>query len=170
MLPEVGKAQLTVRREFVEGRGEDSRIVEKGTKTDRVRTIPLGALAIAALRSQWTLQAQERRGAGEHYRDTGHVFQTPLGGPVAPFLATEAFRSLRARSKVRATLHDLRHSAATWMLAAGVDVASVARSRARYTDDDAQHLRSRIASRGVARRRVNRRAPCASKEPVRLAK
>jgi integrase len=127
MLPEVGQAALTVRRAFVEGKGDGSRIVEKGTKTDRVRTIPLGALAIDALRSQWALQARERREAGGNYADTGHVFQAPLGGPVAPFLATEAFRSMRARSKVKATLHDLRHTAATWMLAAGVDVASVAR-------------------------------------------
>ncbi|MFY9629977.1 MAG: tyrosine-type recombinase/integrase [Candidatus Cybelea sp.] len=101
--------------------------MEKATKTDRVRTIPLGALAIGALRSQWASQAQERGEGGQAYADTGHVFQTPLGGPVAPFLATGAFRSMRARSKVKATLHDLRHTAATWMLAAGVDVASVAR-------------------------------------------
>jgi integrase len=127
MLPEVGQAALTVRHAFVEGKGEDSRIIEKGTKTDRVRTIPLSALAIGALQSQWATQAQERRDVGAAYVDTGHVFQTALGGPVAPFLATEAFRSLRARSKVKATLHDLRHTAATWMLAAGVDVASVAR-------------------------------------------
>ncbi|HEY1653561.1 MAG TPA: tyrosine-type recombinase/integrase [Candidatus Tumulicola sp.] len=73
------------------------------------------------------MQAQERREAGADYADTGHVFQTPLGGPVDPFLATEAFRSTRGRSKVKATLHDLRHTAATWMLAAGVDIASVAR-------------------------------------------
>jgi integrase len=126
-LPEIGQATLSVRRAFVEGKGNDSRILEKGTKTDRVRTIPLGALAIAALRSQWASQAEERREAGSAYSNTEHVFQTPLGGPVAPFLATEAFRSLRARSKVKATLHDLRHTAATWMLAAGVDVASVAR-------------------------------------------
>jgi integrase len=75
MLPEVGQATLTVRRAFVEGKGKDSRIVEKGTKTDRVRTIPLGALGIEALRSQWASQAQERREAGGAYADTGHVFQ-----------------------------------------------------------------------------------------------
>jgi integrase len=126
-IPEVGQAAVMIRRAFVEGRGEGSRIVEKGTKTDRVRTVPLGALAIEALRSQWALQGEERRAAGTAYVDSKNVFQTPLGGPVAPFLATEAFRSLRHRSKVKATLHDLRHTAATWMLAAGVDVASVAR-------------------------------------------
>jgi integrase len=110
MLPEVGQAALTVRRAFVEGKGKDARIVEKGTKTDRVRTIPLGALAFEALRSQWASQGQERREVGSGYSDTGHVFQTLLGGPVAPFLATDAVRSLCARSKVKATLHDLRHT------------------------------------------------------------
>jgi hypothetical protein len=40
----------------------------------------------------------------ERTQSTGHVFQTPLGGPVASFLATEAFRSTRARAKVKATL------------------------------------------------------------------
>lgn len=61
------------------------------------------------------------------YADSGHVLQRELGGPVAPFLATETFRSLRVRAKLKATLHDLRHTAATCMLAGGVDVASVAR-------------------------------------------
>ena len=74
MLPEVGQAALTVRRAFVEGKAKDARIVEKGTKTDRVRTIRLGALAIEALRSQWASQAQERREASGAYTDTGHVF------------------------------------------------------------------------------------------------
>lgn len=64
---------------------------------------------------------------GSAYSDTGHVFQRELGGPVAPDLATKAFARIRRRSKVNATLHDLRHTAASWMLAAGVDVPSVAR-------------------------------------------
>jgi integrase len=33
----------------------------------------------------------------------------------------------RAKAKVKATLHDLRHTSASWMLAAGVDVATVAK-------------------------------------------
>ena len=126
-LPEVGPATLTVRRAFVEPKGKGGRIIEKSTKTDRVRTIPLGALAIGALRQQWASQAQERRDAREVFVDSGQVFQHVVGGPVAPDLATKAFIRLRKRAKIRATLHDLRHSAATWMLAAGVDIASVAR-------------------------------------------
>lgn len=126
-IPEVGQAALTVRRAFVEPKGKGGRIVEKSTKTDQVRTIPLGALAIEALRRQWAMQAQERREAGPAYADTGHVFQHELGGPVGPDLATKAFARSRKLSKVNATLHDLRHTAASWMLASGVDVASVAR-------------------------------------------
>jgi integrase len=126
-IPEVGQAALTVRRAFVEPKGKGGRIVEKSTKTDQVRTIPLGALAVEALRRQWAMQAQERREAGSAYADTGHVFQHELGSPVGPDRATKAFARSRKLSKVNATLHDLRHTAASWMLASGVDVASVAR-------------------------------------------
>lgn len=61
------------------------------------------------------------------YDDSGHVFQQPEGGPVWPDAATKEFIRLRRAAKVRATLHDLRHTAASWMLAGGVDVAAVAR-------------------------------------------
>jgi integrase len=125
--PDVGLATLTVRRAFVEPKGKGGRIVEKGTKTDRVRTIALGALAFEALRRQRALQAQERLATGSLYADSGHVFQLEAGGPIAPDRATKAFIRLRKGANVRATLHDLRHTAATWMLAAGVDIASVAR-------------------------------------------
>ncbi len=127
ILPEVGQAALTVRRAFVEPKGKGGRIVEKCTKTDQVRTIPLGGLAIEALRHQWALQTHERREGGQAYVDSGHVFQHELGGPIGPDRATKAFARTRTRSKVNATLHDLRHTAASWMLASGVDVASVAR-------------------------------------------
>lgn len=126
-IPDLGQATLTIRRAFVEPKGKGGRIVEKGTKTDRVRAIPLGSLAVEALRRQWATQAQERRDAGSGYADSGHVFQHALGGPIAPDFATKAFARARKLAKVKATLHDLRHTAASWMLAAGVDVPSVAR-------------------------------------------
>jgi integrase len=69
-IPEVGQAALTVRRAFVEPKGKGGRIVEKSTKTDHIRTIPLGALAVEALRRQWAMQAQERREAGSAYAAT----------------------------------------------------------------------------------------------------
>jgi integrase len=126
-IPDLGQATLTVRRAFVEPKGKGGRIVEKGTKTDQVRSIPLGALAIDALHSQWASQALERRESGPAYTDTGHVFQHERGGPVGPDLATKAFARARKESQVKATLHDLRHTAASWMLASGVDISAVAR-------------------------------------------
>jgi integrase len=119
-------ATVTIRHAVVETADPKNRIVEKTTKTDRVRTVPLGALALDALRMQKRTQAENRLRAGGSFADSGHVFQGPLGGPVAPYLATDAFRSLRATLKIDASLHDLRHTAATWMLAGGIDVKTVA--------------------------------------------
>lgn len=81
-IPDLGHATVTVRRAFVEPKGKGGRIVEKGTKTDRVRSIPLGELAIDALRSQWAMQTRERRECGPSHSDSGHVFQHERGGPI----------------------------------------------------------------------------------------
>lgn len=132
-IPSIGQARLTIRRAFVELKGKDQHLVEKSTKTDRVRVIPLGVLAIDALRRQRVTQGEDRLAAGGlvadggRYHDSAHVFQELEGGPVWPDAATKAFIRLRRNAKVQATLHDLRHTAASWMLAGGVDVAAVAR-------------------------------------------
>jgi integrase len=126
-LPEAGAATLTVRHALVELKDKDARIVEKGTKTEGIRTIPIGELAVEALRSQWEMQRRDRQAAQEAYLDSGHVFQGELGGPVAPFRATNAFRLTCSRAEVKARLHDLRHTAASWMLAEGVDFATVSK-------------------------------------------
>jgi integrase len=117
---------ITVARALVETANAKARVVEKSTKTNRVRRVPLGVLGAEALRRQKALQAADRLAAGGGYVDSGHVFQMPLGGPISPYLATDAFRNVRARLGLKATLHDLRHTAATWMLNGGIDVRSVA--------------------------------------------
>lgn len=122
--PDIGSPSILIRRAVVEVRGEG--LVEKTTKTGRERSLPIGSLASEALERQRVQQAEERR-AAESYSNSGHVFQKPLGGAIPPFLATEAFRSIRGRAKVKATLHDLRHTAASWMLSAGVNVAAVSK-------------------------------------------
>jgi len=121
-------ATMTIARAVVETSGpkRGARLVEKTTKTDRVRIVPLGALALDALRAQRRMQAADRLRVGASFQDSAHVFQGPLGGGLVPYLATDAFRSLRTRLKIDASLHDLRHTAATWMLAGGIDVKTVA--------------------------------------------
>jgi integrase len=118
---------VTIARAVVEvGAGEARRVLEKSTKTDRVRSIPLGPMVLEALRRQKTAQAKDKLAAGGAFTDSGHVFQGPLGGGIAPGRASEAFRRVRQRCRIGASLHDLRHTAATWMLAGGIDVRTVA--------------------------------------------
>jgi integrase len=117
---------VMIARAFVESANAAGKIIEKGTKTNRARRIPLGVIGMAALRRQRALQAEDKLRAGGAFTDSSHIFQGPLGGPLAPYLATDAFRYIRDRLKIRATLHDLRHTAATWMLNSGIDVRSVA--------------------------------------------
>ena len=120
------RREVTISRNMIETNTPGARLVEKTTKTDRARVIPFGTLAYEALRAQRSLQAKDRLAYGTLFSDSGHVFQTPLGGPVAPYLATDAFRAIRTRLCITASLHSLRHSAATRMLASGVDVRTVA--------------------------------------------
>jgi integrase len=121
-------ATLTIARAVVEVwiKGQGAQVTEKTTKTDRVRTIPLAPMVVEALRKQRTMQAADKLAAGPAFTDSGHVFQGPLGGRLAPSAATEAFRGFRARLGIRGTLHDLRHTAATWMIAGGIDLRTVA--------------------------------------------
>ena len=126
---------MTIARAVVETSGprRGSRLVEKTTKTDRVRLVRVGALALDALRAQRDAQFEDFKTLLEgdelearRRQKDGQVFQAPVGGPLVPYLATEAFRYLRNRLKIDASLHDLRHTAAAWMLAGGIDVMTVA--------------------------------------------
>jgi integrase len=99
----------------------------KGTKSNQSRRIPLSTLAQGALRKQRACQAAEKLQLGETYKDQGFVFATATGDPWVPSAATDKFRKLARRSQVSSTrLHDARHTAATWLLAEGTDIATVA--------------------------------------------
>ena len=79
------------------------------------------------LRQQRAIQqAADKLRLGAAFEDSGHIFKSPIGGPLERYKATDAFRTIRDRLKVKATLHDLRHTAPTWMLSSGIDIRSVA--------------------------------------------
>ena len=95
--------------------------VEGPPKTERARrTLSLPASLVAELRRHSAAIAEERLRLGAAWQDEDRVFPGESGGP----LGESSPRKALERSLVRAGLphvrvHDLRHSAATLLLAAG---------------------------------------------------
>jgi integrase len=75
------------------------------------------------LKAQRTHQLEERLRGGPAWIDTGLVFTMPDGRGWHPDVMTRAFARLVKRSGLpRIRLHDLRHTHATHLLAAGTNV------------------------------------------------
>jgi integrase len=94
---------------------------EQETKSGRCRTIALPALLIDELRKHQIEQAQALLSIGVRLTLDHHVVMQGDGTPLQPNSLTHAFATfLEARGLKRVRLHDLRHSHATHMLAAGI--------------------------------------------------
>jgi integrase len=122
---DVENVTLTIRHSLSQTRHG---IALKATKTGRTRTLPLSRVANDALRSQRALQARERLASGRLYvNDDGAIFADELGRRMTPMAATCAFDRIARKAGISTTrLHDLRHTAATTLLLAGVDVRTAA--------------------------------------------
>ena len=84
-------------------------------------TVPLPDTCVTALVQHRRRQAEERLLAGEHWRDEGFVFTTPLGAPIDGSNALKLFYKLCADAEIeRRRFQALRHSAATLMWEQGV--------------------------------------------------
>ena len=84
------------------------------------RTIALDAGTLSTLKAWRAVQAQERLVMGAGWAPGGYVFTWPTGEPVWPQKVTAWFRSHADRLGLpQIGVHGLRHSAATWMIAAG---------------------------------------------------
>jgi integrase len=75
---------------------------------------------VAALDTHRERQLAEREAAGDAYDDQDLTFADELGRPINPQRMTEWFRQLRQAAGIRpGRLHDVRHTAATHLLARG---------------------------------------------------
>jgi integrase len=119
---------LTVRATLQRQVGKGLVLCEPKTKRSR-RTIALPEMAARSLRAQRARQNAERLRAGELWIDHDLVFTTLQGRPLsASHVVQSSFRTIcdragvaygtRARKGLR--FHDLRHSAATLLLAQGI--------------------------------------------------
>lgn len=95
-------------------------LVEPKTALSR-RTVTLPASAVAALRAQKDRQTFERAAAGELWREGGYVFTSTVGTPLNPSNVAKRLHVLLTESGLpHQRFHDLRHCAASLLLAGGV--------------------------------------------------
>lgn len=115
---------LAVRRQ-VQNIGGQLRLVD--LKTDRSRrTLPLPGTVATALRAHRTRQLAERLRLGAVWQENDLVFPSAVGTMMDARNMTRRFKALLARAGLAPMrFHDLRHSAASIMLAQGVDLRTI---------------------------------------------
>lgn len=104
-------------------------LVEQGTKTDQARRVSLDEGTVAALVEHRDRLEKIAAACGVALAEDPFVFTEAVDAsmPWRPDSTTRAFRTLCARAGVEGVrFHDLRHYVATRLLAAGVDVRTVA--------------------------------------------
>jgi integrase len=137
------KRTVSVRRAL---KRENGTLVLGDVKTSgsrRVLTMP--SPVSDGLRAHRARQASERLAAGESWRDSGLVFTTQIGSPLDPRNIYRDFVTVAQRAGIgRWHPHELRHSAASIMLAQGVPIEVVSNvlghSSIRMTADVYGHI------------------------------
>jgi len=147
----------------------DKRLVLQDLKTEKSRrTLILPDICIQALREHRKRQLQERLKAGARWLETGLVFTTyrtyregrgqamKVGAPLHPRNVRRVLEGLldAADPKLpQVRFHDLRHSAASLLLASGVQIAEVSKllghSELRLTADLYAHLQQQTATKAA---------------------
>lgn len=90
------------------------------------RTLAIPAPVLQSLREHRKRQLVERLAAGDLWQDGDFVFCSPIGTPMEASAVLHRFhRQLIAAGLPTQRFHDLRHSAATYLLSAGVPLRVV---------------------------------------------
>jgi len=109
---------LTVRNQMQRINGKLT-LTEPKTAHSR-RTVALPSVVVAALHRHCERQAEERAWAGSRWQESGLVFTTAIGTPLNQPNLRRAFCALLDRAGLpMIRFHDLRHSAASLLLAQG---------------------------------------------------
>ena len=115
---------LLVRRQLTR---EDGVLFNKDTKTAKSRrAINLPAPLISRLKSHRAVQNEMRLSMGRAWTNSGHIFTTSNGTPIDPRNISREFREICRDAGIGDWHpHELRHSAASLMLAQGVKLQVV---------------------------------------------
>lgn len=116
---------LEVRQTLAVMRGKP--VIQKETKTrSSTRAVSLPSVAVDALRAHRLEQDRERAAHAEDYQDNGLVFCGIQGQPIGPSNLRRRFRTLLRKAGLpEIRLHDLRHTHATMLFSAGVNLKLV---------------------------------------------
>ena len=103
------------------------RLKSPKTKHGR-RTITIPPAIVAELRAHWKAQQEQRLalGLGKASEDT-LVFPTWDGTPRSPAALTKEWTRAMQKAGLKVTLHGLRHTHASSLIAAGIDVLTISR-------------------------------------------
>ena len=94
-------------------------VTPKSKQSQRVIALP--DMVVKALHVHRARQLQERLLAGMEWNDTGLVFTNNIGRPIEPRNLVRIFKRMLATAALPdRRFHDLRHSAASLLLAQGV--------------------------------------------------
>jgi integrase len=100
--------------------------VEPKTERSR-RTLRMPEAVVKALRTHRARQLEERLAAGSGWIENGLVFLSTVGTPLEPRSAVLDFKRILAKAALPSNIrfHDLRHSAASLLLAQGVQLRAI---------------------------------------------
>lgn len=140
----------------------DKRLVLQTLKTEKSRrTLVLPSVCIAALKTHRKQQRVERLKAGDRWVDTGLVFTTyrqttagKVGAGLHPRNVTRVLSAILTAAQLpHVGFHALRHSAASLLIAAGVELVEVSKllghSEVRLTADLYAHLQKQTAAKAA---------------------
>jgi integrase len=117
-------AELVIARNLIQ---RDGQLVEKDTKTHAARRIALHDDSVALLEEHRRRCMQRAQACGAQLATGAYVFSFDPASrqPMNPDSVTHRFGRLAKQLGLHARLHDLRHYAATQLIAGGVDVRTV---------------------------------------------
>jgi integrase len=123
---DLGAAVLTLRRSVYVA--DDGRVVEKDTKTHQQRRVALDPETVAVLRELRQRMAERAAALEVELDPQARVFSYEPDGSACwlPDTVTQRYGRLVRRLEIETHLHALRHYSATELIAAGVDVRTVA--------------------------------------------
>jgi integrase len=115
----LGAALVAVRKQLKAVQATLVLVEPKSVRSRRAIRMP--GLVVKALKAHHVRQLKERLAAGGHWAELDFVFTTSLGTPTDARNVTRAFEAVLQAAKLPPVrIHDLRHTAASLLLAQGV--------------------------------------------------